>query len=523
MQSFSIEIEKVNNIVNSFVEKLYGNYPVGRDRIYQYTMAILCKAKGECRLLPNIEEEFKIYDIDFKLIEGIIADIREICKSNIGTILPLCADSLLQKYVRSTWGESMQPREITEFVLALMNERGCKTVYNPFAGLASYSMGKFIDKYYAQELNFVTSNLAKMRMELNDIDNSNYVNKNSFTQWDDHQADCIVSTPPFGLKTQFEIVKNFNASTAEEFLMSQFINSSSKFGFFVVSRGVCFQSRGTAHDLRKVLCDKHMLEMVINLPSGIFTSTGVSTSLLILNRNRQKSDKVYFVDAELILKDKPVTPSEFAHIIKDESLSCVYTASFDDIYANDCSFDVARYVTQRIELAEGEREVILRDLLTLDNGIRCDFSGEYVTNVVESNNFAGSFPKLGDDVNNRVYVDKTKYRFHGPHFLLNMQGKIYIHKGDTDFYVGPALRKLVFKVDSSVIDMEYLALQLMLNDVLQRSFFGAGMARINPSSFLNYKIAISDIGDQIQEVARLKRRYLKDERKRLGIREAGGD
>lgn len=522
MQNFSIEIEKVNNIVNNFVEKLYGHYPVGRDKLYQFTMAILCKAKGECRFLLNIIEEFKIYNIDFELIENIIEDIREICKSNIGTILPICADSLLQKYVRSTWGESMQPREITDLVLELMNERGCKTVYNPFAGLASYSMGKFIEKYYAQELSFVTSNLARMRMELNDIDYSEYDNLNSYTHWDEHNADCIVSTPPFGLKIEAEIAKNTHASTAEEYLLSQFINGSAKYGFFVVSRGVCFKSHGTALDLRKDICDMHMLEMVINLPSGIFTSTGVSTTLLVLNRFGQ-SDKVFFVDAELILKDKPITPSEFAHVISDDSLPCVYTVSYNDIYTNDCSFDVARYATQHIDLAEGERIVSLGEILIPDNGIRCDFNGEYVTNVVESNNYASSFPKLGDDVDNQVYVDKTKYRFHGPHFLLNMQGKIYIHKGDTDFYVGSALRKLVFKVDSSVINIEYLALHLMLNDVLQRSFFGAGMARINPSSLLNYKIPISDLDQQTQEVARLKRHYLKDERKRLGIREAGGD
>ena len=99
MQNFSIEIEKVNNIVNNFVEKLYGHYPVGRDKLYQFTMAILCKAKGECRFLLNIIEEFKIYNIDFELIENIIEDIRETKKARQLFFVDVLEDNSEMMYI----------------------------------------------------------------------------------------------------------------------------------------------------------------------------------------------------------------------------------------------------------------------------------------------------------------------------------------------------------------------------------------------------------------------------------------
>jgi hypothetical protein len=237
---------------------------------------------------------------------------------------------------------------------------------------------------------------------------------------------------------------------------------------------------------------------------------------------------VTFFDAEPFFitrknQQKALNPSMIPSALKDESLPTTFKASYREIYENDCSFDVSRYATQNLKADEGQKIVALSDILTPAEGERFDFTGEFVNNVIESSNFASSFKHLSNDVDNKVYVDKPKYKFHGPHIAINMQGKIYIHRGNTDFYIGTALRKLVFKVDESVVDIEYLALILLLDDQLQRNYFGSGMARINPSQFLKYKIVIDDLSSQRQEIKTLKRNYLKSEQKRLGIREAGGD
>lgn len=530
MVKFADEKEKVNKIIDGFILKMKRRalYPITEDRIYQYAMAILCRAKGESRVMTKVDISLDELSAYSRWTDDIIKEIREICGDNTKEILPACADVLLAKYNRAVWGEYMQPLEITEVVMTLMREHGSRIVYNPFAGLASYAFWEGIKKYYGQEINHSTCNLAKMRMELNGIDYSNFECSNSIANWNDHNADTIVSTPPFGFRTDTDIIQKYHASTAEEFLLSKFINGKAKYGFFVVSRGVCFKSHGTGLDIRKDICDKHLLEMVINLPSGIFSSTGISTSLIVLNRCRRKEDKVTFVDAEFFFKTKHrkgvLDVSLLPSAIKDESLPITHVVSYQELYENDCSFDLGRYALPRIDAEDGQKIYSLGDLLVSSEGERCDFTGEYVNNVIESSNFANTFPILGKDVDNRVFVDKPKYKFHGPHIVFNMQGKIYVHRGDTDFYIGTALRKLVFKVNETIVDKLYLAMILLLNDVLQRSYFGAGMARINTSHLLKYKVAIEeDLAKQRREVKYLMRNYLKDEKKRVGIREAGGD
>jgi len=517
---------KVCNIIYSFIDKLYTR-GLNSGQL-QFAMLILCKAKGHSNVLTRVEDELKVYNIDAEYIDSTVVAVRNICGDKITEILPECADIIIGKYSKGPWGQYSQSKEISDLVLSFVREKGCRIIYNPFAGLASYAIADFIEKYYGQEINFRVSNIAKMRLELNNIDHSNYINCDSFIEWDDHGADCIVSTPPFGLRTDTDIIQKYHASTAEEFLLSKFINGKAKYGFFVVSRGVCFNNHGTGLDLRKDICDKHLLEMVINLPSGIFSSTGVSTSLIVLNRCRKKEDKVTFVDAEFFFKTKHrkdvLDVSLLPAAIKDESLPMTHVVSYQELYENDCSFDLARYALPSIEAEDGQKIYSLGDLLASSVGERCDFTGEHVSNVIESSNFATTLAHLSKDVDNRVFVDKPKYKFHGPHIVFNMQGKIYVHRGDTDFYVGTALRRLVFKVNETIVDKLYLAMILLLNDVLQRNYFGAGMARINTSHLLKYKVAIEeDLAKQRKEVKDLMRDYLKEEKKRLGIREAGGD
>jgi type I restriction-modification system DNA methylase subunit len=98
-----------------------------------------------------------------------------------------------------------------------MKERGCESVYNPFAGFASYAMADFIKAYYGQELDLATYNMAKMRLEINNLDYSHLENTNSFKMWNEYGADCIVSTPPFGLKTDADVKEAFYASSADEY------------------------------------------------------------------------------------------------------------------------------------------------------------------------------------------------------------------------------------------------------------------------------------------------------------------
>ena len=241
MVNISEAREIVCDIIYNFIEKLYMR-GANRERNLQFAMSILCKAKGDCSVLTFIEEELSAYLIKKFDIDSVVAEIQTVCADKRDEVLPVCADIIMDKFTNGAWGEYLQPRELTKLAFALVNDKGCKTVYNPFAGLGSYAIAPFIEKYYGQEINFTTCNIAKMRLELNNIDYSNYELGDSIKDWNDHDADCIVSTPPFGMKLHSHPDISLDIVSCEDYLLRRFMSSNSEYAFFVISKGFCNSS-----------------------------------------------------------------------------------------------------------------------------------------------------------------------------------------------------------------------------------------------------------------------------------------
>lgn len=525
MANISETIEKVCDIVYDFMTKLY-MVGINRDKGMQFAMSILCEAKGKCDFYTHVKQELSEYSlINTNDLDFLVADIRNICKEKIEEILPASADILIGE---SLFGECMQPRELTELILALMKERGCKDVYNPFAGFASYAMDDSIETYYGQELDSAIYNIAKLRLELNDIDNSHLIQGDSIGEWHDYGTKCIVSTPPFGIKFSPSQRNQLGVSTVDEFLLSKFISGNTDYGLFVVPRGLCFKSHGIAHKLREDICNRNLLEMVINLPSGIFSYSGVSTSIIVLSRCRGKNDLVHFVDAEKLfsIKNKIQRVLKVEDILKAISSAdsnITYRVSCKELYANDCSFDVVRYASQILSVSEGQEIVPLSELMIPDKGDKYDFHNELVKNVVVASNYVSNIVHL-DDVQNEILVNQPKHKYKGPHLAINLQGKIYVHRGASAFHIGTALSRSVFKVNENRVNIEYLAYKLLESDIFEKVIRGSYIPYVNTGQLLTYKIVIDiDKEKQRRIVSNARRRFLESEHKRLGIREAGGD
>lgn len=528
MQKLSDIQNQVCRIINEFEFRLY-SAGCSKNRLAQYTMALLCKAKGECHVLSNLEAEFEAFGISKEDFHICVEEIKAVCGSKLHELLPALVDWIIGEFFESgPMGNFKQPKELTELVLSLIKEKGCKKLYNPFAGFGSYGITDFVEHYYGQEIDFATYNIATMRLELNDIDYSNFSFGDSIKEWDEHGAECIVSTPPFGVKFVPTQRNLYGVSTIDEFLISKFLSGNAQYGFFVIPRRFCFKSNGDAFNLRKDICERNWLELVINLPSGIFNSTGVSTSLLVLNKRRRKSDTICFVDAEKLFslenkRVKRLKVDDILHAITSSDSIITYRVSKSELFANGCSFDVMRYAIQDLSASEGQEIMSLSKLLKPDKGQRCEFQEAIVRNVLDASNYVDNIVKLGD-VQNEIIVNQPKHKFVGPHLAINLQGKIYVHKSETPFYVGTALSNSVFFVNDNIVDIEYLAYKLFESDIIGQAIDGAYVPRLNSSQLLSFKIVIDlDKEKQRRIVANYRRSYLESERKRLGIREAGGD
>ena len=367
--------EKVSKIIYGFIEKLF-MHGINRERGLLLAISILCKAKGQCNVLTHVEDELNAYNITAEDIDRVVVAIRDVCGEDLNEILPECADTIISKYSNVFWGVFIQPREISELVLSLVKEKGCRVIYNPFAGLASYAIAEFIDKYYGQEIDFATSNIAKMRLELYNIDYSNYVNGDSIKEWDDHGADCIVSTPPFG--EHLNIRGSYSgASSFDEFVIKKYLDSSVNYAFLIVSRSFCY-STGRYSNIKKEIIEKNCLDMIIDLPANLFSNTSIATSLIVLNKQRNKNDLITFIDgAQSLDKQKNVLDIHaIKYMISANNHPNKANVSYEDVVNTDYLFSSSRY-TLNLEIPEGYRKVAMYEIADLSmTGGRDDKDGQ---------------------------------------------------------------------------------------------------------------------------------------------------
>lgn len=381
MSNFLDACDKVCNDIYDFMTRLY-NRGVSRDRVLQFAMAILCKAKGKCDVLTAVESELEIYDVNAVDINNIVASIQEICGNEIEAILPVCADIVIDKYVAGAgaFGIFTQPRELSDLVLSLVKEKGCKVIYNPFAGLASYAIANFIEKYYGQERLFAVSNIAKMRLELYNIKYAHYEFADSLKDWNDHGADCIVSTPPFGGQLDPKEQVSAGASSYEEFIIRKFLLSDLDYAFLVVGRVFC-NSYSKFYDIRKEIVDSNVLDMIIDLPTNILSSTNIGCSILMLNKKRSTGERIKLIDGTSCFFDKKkqkyiLDINAVLDIISSYDNSNKAEVSREEIINSDYNCIPQRH-TLKIDIPEGYIKVTMNEIATLSStGSQLQDNGE---------------------------------------------------------------------------------------------------------------------------------------------------
>lgn len=184
-----------------------------------------------------------------------------------------------------------QPKELSKIICSLVAEKNCKLVYNPFAGISSF--GLYLDGIdcLSQEINRDYKMIERIRLNAQNKPYSNYQLGDSFNEWDDHGADCIVASSP----NNYYISPDSTIKTSStEFLINAFELSKAKYAYIVVPLGFCIQ--GPSKEIRKATSEKNMLEMVVYLPSGLFSHTSIPFCLIVLNKEKN-DNKVAFADA----------------------------------------------------------------------------------------------------------------------------------------------------------------------------------------------------------------------------------
>ena len=300
-------------------------------------------------------------------------------------------------------GEFYTPKSLATLLAKLAAPQKGQTIFDPSCGSGSLLLEvsketKSTDfALFGQEVNGATWALARMNMFLHGQDSAVIKWCNTLTAPELvekgrlMQFDRIVANPPFSLdKWGVEVAENdrFNRfsrgvppKTVADYAFVSHIVESLKPGsgkaVIIVPHGVLF--RGAAEGrIRQKLLEENLIDAVIGMPAGMFSSVGIPVAILVIDRSREpgganaKRKDVLFIDAsrDYLENKKQVTLSDAqekritdVYVSREVIEKYSHAATLDEIKENDFNLNIPRYVDTFeaeavVDIAKVQQEIV---------------------------------------------------------------------------------------------------------------------------------------------------------------------
>lgn len=460
----------------------------------------------------------------------------EIEKELLAEYFPAIFDDVIYRIAKAQGRytpEFSQPIELTRLINSLINPKMPVNIFNPFAGVASFGIDiSEKQKYIGQEINQKTWVLGVLRlMAYARLSNTNYENADSIKYWPENSKfDFIVSTPPFGMRlNQFDIPFELEQyRTVEEFVISKGLYSLTRKGQMIIvgSRGFLSSGIKSSLEVRKNLIRRDVLEMVISLPAGIFSSTNIATSILVINKNKPKADVVKFVNAEdcYTLKNntkKLDTQTIISQITNGFDSKITKTTSIHEIKDNDFNLNPNIYFINEIVAPKGFVIKELREVLSSikRNVNHYESIGRYIQisdlandvfdyerSYTETN--VSSLKKHAVQLNkSALLISKVSLKLKPTHFIKSSEEPIYL-----------SLNIEAFDIKDKSVLMPYLIHELYedyFQEQLNSYASGSTIASVSTNNLLSCKILVPSLKKQEEIVDESRKQLIFEKEKEL--------
>jgi hypothetical protein len=229
---------------------------------------------------------------------------------------------------------------------------------------------KDVGKFYGQELNRTTYNLARMNMILHGVSYQKFdIKQEDSLEHPQHlglRAEAVVANPPFSAKWSANPLHlgddRFSqygrlapSSKADWAFVQHMIHHLNENGIMAVvaPHGVLFRGGAEGHIRKYLIEDRNFLDAVIGLPPNIFYGTDIETCILVFKKCRESSDTILFINANetfgKIGKQYFLRPEDIQQIVdtfisRSTREKYSHRASIQEIAENGYFLNVARYV-----------------------------------------------------------------------------------------------------------------------------------------------------------------------------------
>ncbi|WP_298416803.1 N-6 DNA methylase [uncultured Kordia sp.] len=455
----------------------------------------------------------------FSDLISIITDIQNDFLEEKGTEL---FESLLGETsgYRDPYADALQPQEVTKIMNHFKPKQANYSYYNPFAGFASLAVNlPDTIEYIGEERNLGTQVLAKLRLLIhNKPSNFTLKQKDSLENfYVNRKYSFIAFNPPFNLKfnRDLEYLSHENMyfirNNANAYIISECFEKLKKGGkmVFVMPNGFLYSKNKRENALKKFLVENQYLETIIALPSNILNFSSIPVNIITLSKEKSSKKSVRFIDATNLYtkssaKRNVIDADKVIALIDSYAKNeLVRDISFQEVSENDYNLSVNRYVFEELQIPEVEQKYLVplknisKSLRRLKPEVK---KGRYIRISDLSDgetNLAESFDELEErelKVNAYKLVDNC--------LLLStlhasLKPTIYKKGKYTVFYPRPMI--FAVTVDSSKVDIEYLALELQKEYVqkqLKRNKSTGAIQKINIDDLLSINVILPSLEEQ---------------------------
>ena len=360
--------------------------------------------KGATFMIPTA----RLLDQVVQMIDGIKMDDRD-TKGDL-------YEYLLSKIATAgTNGQFRTPRHIIKMMVEMTQPNQEDTICDPSCGSAGFLVGAgeyfhekhpdwFTEKTFREhfhnnmfsgiEFDSTMLRIGAMNLQLHGIEAPNLIGKDALSESNAdirNEYSLILANPPFKGSLDYDsveasILKTVKTKKTELLFLGLMLRMMKTGGraAVIIPDGVLFGSSKAHKQIRQELIEKHKLECVISMPSGVFKPyAGVSTAVVIFTKTGTGgTDKVWFYDmqadgyslddkrSEVKENDIPDILDRY-HKLADETdrsrTDKSFLVPFNEIKDNDWDLSINRYkeiVYEEIEYAAPSE--IIGEIETLD-------------------------------------------------------------------------------------------------------------------------------------------------------------
>lgn len=245
-----------------------------------------------------------------------------------------------------TAAEFYTNRTVVKLMTMIMDPQPGESVYDPTCGSGGLLLNCALHlkeegkeyrtlKLYGQEINLITSAIARMNMFMHGIEEFSVVRGNTlsnpaFLENDElKKFNVILANPPYSIKSWDR--KSFEtdpygrniwgtppqgcADYAFQQHIQKSLDSESGRSITLWPHGILF--RDSESEIRRKMLEQDVVECVISLGPSLFYNSSMTSCLLVTNNNKspERKGKVLFVEAvDLIRKEKTMSYLDQPHI-----------------------------------------------------------------------------------------------------------------------------------------------------------------------------------------------------------------